>query len=275
MRDPDEGVDPAGLIVTGVGSEHVPAPFGPVIDTATEAVATTGAGRSLYLYGSVATGLAKTRTSDVDLLTFGMDTERAKALAQRLSQEFADRCRSVDIAVAQLPDLVGSGDAAYGNRVFLRHYCVHLCGPALHEGMPDFPADQRAARGFNGDIDLHARRWRSELQAGCVPAALGRRVARKSLLATAGLVSVHDHTWTTDRQSAAQRWSEIEPAWAASLTELSAWSESWHQPTARGRETRSTATSLTSSTPSPPWSGCGAATKAATSAAPRKRRRSL
>jgi uncharacterized protein len=232
MRDPGEGVDPAGFIVTGVGAKRVPAPFGPVIDAAIEAVGTTGSGWSLYLYGSVATGMARTPTSDVDLLTFGMDEEPAETLAQRLTQDFADRCRSVDIAVAQQSDLVGIGDAAYGNRVFLRHYCLHLCGPPLHAGLPDFPADHRAARGFNGDIGIHARRWRSDLHDGSVPAVLGRRVARKSLMATAGLVSVHDHTWTTDRRSAAQRWSEIEPAWATSLTELSAWSESWHQPTA-------------------------------------------
>jgi hypothetical protein len=55
-------------------------------------------------------------------------------------------------------------------------------------------------------------------------------LARKSLLATAGLVSVHDHTWTTDRRSAAHRWEQIEPVWAASLNELIAWSESWHEP---------------------------------------------
>ena len=232
MRDPVEGVDAAGFVVTGVGFDRVPATFRPVIDAATEAVGTTGASSSLYLYGSVATGMAKTPTSDVDLLTFGMDTEPAESLARHLSREFAGRCRSVDIAVAQPSDLVGSGDAVYGNRVFLRHYCVHLCGPPRHAGLPDFPADQHAARGLNGDIDIHAERWRSDLQGGCVPAALGRRVARKTLLATAGLVSVHDHTWTTDRQSAAQRWNEIEPAWAMSLTELVAWSESWHQPTA-------------------------------------------
>ena len=232
MRDPVEGVDAAGFVVTGVGSDRVPAPFAPVIDAATEAVGTTCAWSSLYLYGSVATGMAKTPTSDVDLLTFGMDTETAEALGHRLSQEFAGRCRSVDIAIAQPPDLVGSGDAAYGARLFLRHYCVHLCGPPRHAGLPDFPADQHAARGLNGDIDIHAESWGSELHGGGVPAALGRRVARKTLLATAGMVSIHDDTWTTDRLSAAQRWSEIEPAWATSLTELTAWSESWHQPTA-------------------------------------------
>jgi hypothetical protein len=50
---------------------------------------------------------------------------------------------------------------------------------------------------------------------------LGRRVARKTLLAVAGLVSVHDTTWTTDREGATQRWSVIDPPlsapWSTSL----------------------------------------------------------
>jgi len=43
---------------------------------------------------------------------------------------------------------------------------------------------------------------------------LGVRVARKTLLAVAGLVSVHDRTWTTGRSRAVWRWSELDPALA-------------------------------------------------------------
>ena len=52
---------------------------------------------------------------------------------------------------------------------------------------------------------------------------LGVRVARKTLLAVAGLVSVHDHCWTTDRSRAVQRWSELEPGLAAELSRLYSW----------------------------------------------------
>jgi hypothetical protein len=88
-----------------------------------------------------------------------------------------------------------------------------------------YPADARAARGFNGDIAEHAGRWRNA-DDDADPAALARRVGRKSLLAVAGLVSVHDGTWTTDREFAARRWAELHPEWAASLHDLLAWSES-------------------------------------------------
>ena len=236
VRDPHEGVDSAGMIATGVGLDRVPVSFRPVIDAAIEAVAKTGGERSLYLYGSVATGTARTPASDVDLLTFGLEAERAETVAHRLSRQFVALCRSVDLAVAQPADLVGGGDAVYGNRVFLRHYCIHLCGPQLHAGLPAFPADRRAARGLNGDIAFHAQRWRSELHDGADAAAVGRRLARKTLLATAGLVSVHDRTWTTDRLSAARRWGEIELGWARPLSELVAWSDSAHKPKASAVE---------------------------------------
>jgi anti-sigma regulatory factor (Ser/Thr protein kinase) len=96
--------------------------------------------------------------------------------------------------------------------VFLRHYCVLLAGSDAHRPKHDFAGDRRAARGFNGDIAQHVQRWRNALEADDDAGLLAQRMARKSLLAVAGLVSVHDHTWTTDRETSAHRWSEIEPA---------------------------------------------------------------
>jgi uncharacterized protein len=227
MRDPAEGVDQSGCIVTGVRRDRIPLDFEPIIDAAIEAVSSTNAAPcSLYLYGSVATGAARSPRSDVDLLTIGVDEQMASALSHRLSDEFHDRCRAVDVGVAQLADLEGDDDRAYGNRVFLRHYCIHLCGPVVRPGLPAFPADRRAARGFNGDIEIQARRWRSELDRGVEPSELARRIARKSLLAVSGLVSIHDGTWTTDRAWAARRWSQVEPALARELERLMSWSES-------------------------------------------------
>lgn len=51
----------------------------------------------------------------------------------------------------------------------------------------------------------------------------GRRIARKTLHAVAGLVSVHDAIWTTDRERAARRWSDVHPTLRAGLEELLAW----------------------------------------------------
>lgn len=233
MHDPLEGVTARGTIATGASRDRVPAPFEPVLNAAVSAVHVSDPTASLYLYGSVATGMAQTAASDVDLLTVGLPSADAGGVSRALSVEFSTLCRAVEVAVAQREDFLGEADAAYGSRVFLRHYCVHLVGPDLHSALPDFAADVRAARGFNGDMGIHAVRWRTALEGGADPIQLSRRLARKSLLAVAGLVSMHDATWTTDRAAAAARWAEIEPSLADGLNMLVTWSRGTGSPDSR------------------------------------------
>lgn len=171
------------------------------------------------------------RAPDVDLLA--LDLADASALGRLLSARYAGLCRGVEIATATTADLTGDTDAAYGYRVFLRHYCVHLAGPDPAAALPGFPADVRAARGLNGDIARDYRRWRRELERGRpAPDQLGVHAARKTLLAVAGLVSVRDGTWTTDRSGAARRWGEHEPNLSAPLRRLLSWVTTGRRPTA-------------------------------------------
>jgi len=126
---------------------------------------------------------------------------------------------------AAAADFAGDNDEAYGFRVILRHYCVHLAGPDPSSALSAFPADVRAARSFNGDLGQHLQRWRAQLASGTLAAdLLGVLAARKTLLAVAGLVSVHDHTWTTERSSGVRRWSALEPRLAAHLDQMNSWS---------------------------------------------------
>ena len=162
-HDPLEGVTSAGMIVTGAHRSRVPVDFKPVIDKAVERLGSFEGAHSLYVYGSVATGTARVGYSDVDLVTVGLDAATSRRLGETLSVDFPKLCRGVEVGAAQASAYWGSDDKAYGNRVFLRHYCVHLAGPDIGDGLPDFPADQAAARGFNGDIGLYADRWRTEL----------------------------------------------------------------------------------------------------------------
>lgn len=245
MRDPWEGIAPDGTIVTGADRRRVSAAFEPVLTAYIAAIDDPRV--SVYLYGSVATGVAHVGVSDVDLLTIGLSDAAAGAVQQLLSGRFRHLTRAVEIGAAQPQDFSGEGDQAYGNRVFLKHYCVLLAGPSRHAALPRAAADARAARGFNGDIDRHFQGWRAALHGQPdAPrldiASLGRRVARKTLLAVAGLVSVHDITWTTDRVSAAHRWSQVRPSFASLSASLVQWSEGatsasreqLHQSLARG-----------------------------------------
>jgi hypothetical protein len=212
------------MIVTGACRRRIAAEFKPALSRAVEQVSAIDGHHSLYVYGSVATGTARAGSSDLDLVTVGLSPAIAARIGQDLSAEFAHLCRGVDIGAAQRSDYGRPGDEAHGNRVFLRHYCVHLAGVDVGHDLPDFPADEAAARGFNGDIGLCADRWRVDVLRDPYPILLGRRVARKLLLAVAGLVSVHDAGWTTDRVAAAWRWGLLRPDLASALQELVNWS---------------------------------------------------
>ena len=174
MRDPREGVSPRGTIVTGAGRDRVPASYEPVLVAASDLVESYRARGSLYLYGSVATGQARVPSSDVDLWTINVGPDVSSVIGQALSRRFSRLCRAVNIrAGSEARDYLGNTDAAYGKRVFLRHYCVHLSGVAHHESLPDFPADVRAARGLNGDIAIRAQRWRLAAPPGRRPRRAG------------------------------------------------------------------------------------------------------
>ena len=145
MGDPREGVAADGTIVTGADRSRVPAAFEPVL---ADAVALAGdRGASLYVYGSVANGTVRPGLSDVDLLSVGLADP--PGVGRVLSARYAELCRGVEVSPATAADLAGDSDSAYGFRVFLRHYCVHLAGPDPSAAFPAFPADVRAARGFN------------------------------------------------------------------------------------------------------------------------------
>ena len=223
MRDPLEGLSESGTIRTGADIRRVGEAFRPVHHAAIAMIQERDNSASVYAYGSVVTGQARVGVSDVDLLTIGPSADDANLIGAELSTRFAGICRGVEIGVAKAGDFVGGSDESYGNRVFLRHYCVLLAGPDLRHPKHDFAGDRHAARGFNGDIGRHAHRWRNALDAGEETGLIAQRMARKSLLAVAGLVSIHDHTWTTDRETSADRWSRIAPEHRAGLARLMSW----------------------------------------------------
>lgn len=234
MKDPNEGLTPEGFIKTGVQRDRVAPLFEQVIEAALREVKEIEGDLQLdavsaFLYGSVSTGTAVPPISDLDLLTVGIPLDAAERAAHALSIRFRDLCRGVEIAAARKEDFLGEADEAYGGRVFLRHYCLHLYGSKVVNFGDSFPGDVRAARGFNGDIETHYKRWGNQI-VEMDPEQLGYRIARKSLLAVAGLVSIHDHIWTTDRKSSALRWVHLNPQWHPMMDKLIAWSEGTERP---------------------------------------------
>jgi len=209
-----------GSIVTGVARHRIETPFLGVVDEAVQWSGTLELPEaSLLLYGSVATGAAVVGRSDVDLLAVGISNEQAHAMSSALSDSWGELCRGVEVSAVSHDDLTKDGDEAHGLLVFLRHYCVPLAGRDQWRALPPCAADAAAARGFNGDIDRHLERWRVSTP----DLVLCRRAARKSLLAAAGLHSVLDATWTTDRARGAAAWRRRRPDLAEDIHHLEHW----------------------------------------------------
>lgn len=175
MRDPHEGLDSDGFITTGVRRDRVSRVYEPVLEAATASlVARLSCNGNvgcqdaveLHLYGSVATGMARPNGSDVDLFTIGVSGDAIASLSGELSRLFASLCRGVEIGAGQPNNYVGESDAAYGNRVFLRHYSVCLYGSDSLRSDAPFRGDAHAARGFNGDIGRCLTQWRQAARAG-------------------------------------------------------------------------------------------------------------
>lgn len=225
MRDPFERRAADATIRTGARRDRIARIYEPVLTAAVELIQAAEPSASVAVYGSVATGQALPPGSDVDLVAVGLPSPVARALGDDLTTRFVGLCREVAISAYPRAHLWDVTEAAYGDRVFLRHYCVHLAGTQDSREWPPFPADKRAAGGFNGDIAVCAQRWREAVGVQA-PERLGRALARKTLLAVSGLVSIHDEVWTTDRATAARRWSVVRPQDAAALTTLLSWSDS-------------------------------------------------
>ena len=127
-------------------------------------------------------------------------------------QEHIDPLPGVEVAAATAEDLAGDTDAAYGCRVFLRHCCFHLPGPDPSAALPAFlrtptllAVSTATSASISGDGGRAGVRDGGRGPAGCP-------VARKALLAVAGLVSVHDDTRTTGRSRAVRRSGELDPS---------------------------------------------------------------
>ena len=181
-HDPLEGISSAGKIVTGASFKKITSDFRPIVEEAVNLVDENTDGASLYLYGSVATGTAVVKHSDVDFVLIGNAPLVADYASEKLSNKFIDLCRGVELGFAQHSDYKLQSDEAYGNRAFLRHYCVHLTGKNLKEELPDFEADRAAARGFNGNIGTVAESWKINAFTTENPQLFARQLARKPYL---------------------------------------------------------------------------------------------
>lgn len=215
-RDPAEGVDADGYIVTGADVAHIPPVYRPVLDDCVATMTAAFGDRldGLYLYGSIATGQARPPDSDVDLLALWgstVDGDEVAAVATALSTRHSGSVREVGLAQATPESVRLPADQA-----FLKHYCVPLSGRDVRPELPRFRPSRALADGFNDDLPAVVHRLRSTVDGAPDPTArliATRKAARRLLLAAATIESVSHATWSTDRGTGAALLARHHPQW--------------------------------------------------------------
>jgi uncharacterized protein len=209
-RDPAEGVDADGYLVTGAAVANVAAAYRPVIADCVATLTRFPALDGLYLYGSVATGQARPPDSDLDLLALWSSTVDGVATAvAALSTRHSAVVREVGLAQAPVESLAEEAD-----RCFLKHYCVPLAGRDRRPSLPRFRPSRALADGFNGDLTPTLE---SIVARAATPAA-AERALRRVLLAVATIESVSHATWSTDRATGAALLRQHHPEWTDAVT---------------------------------------------------------
>jgi hypothetical protein len=204
-RDPAEGVDADGYLVTGAARANIPPAYRPVVDDCVAAMTAFPELDGLYLYGSVATGRARPPDSDLDLLALWTSTVDVSATVATLSARHAAVVREVGLAEAGVESLADEAD-----RCFLKHYCVPLAGRDRRADLPRCRPSRRLALGFAGDLPVLLR---SIVDTAPTPEVAARKAARRLLLGVATIESASHGTWTTDRATGAALLSRHHPEW--------------------------------------------------------------
>jgi hypothetical protein len=219
-RDPAEGVDADGFLVTGADVAHILPVYRLVLDDCVATLTAAFGSRldGLYLYGSVATGQADL----LALWTSTVDSGEVAAVASTLSARHGALVREVAVAEATPESIRSEADQA-----FLKHYCVPLSGRDIRPGLPRFRPSRSLADGFNDDLPAVVHRLRSTVDSAPDPAArlaATRKAARRLLLATATVESVSHATWSTDRGTGAALLAQHHPQWTDVAVRALDWS---------------------------------------------------
>lgn len=160
---------------------------------------------SIYLYGSVATGKAKSPTSDLDLVvvlktkpTPKLKTQ-LKELENSLSQKYIKIFREVGFAITYKNEVL-RGKEAFGWRFFLTILSVKIFGDNLFQKVMKFSPTKKLARNLHSDVDKNIKDAIKKIKsANSEEAKLQIKSIMKKIIRTAFSIIMEDENyWTTD-----------------------------------------------------------------------------
>jgi uncharacterized protein len=219
------GVDKKGFIITKVGLRKIKPDFKKVQDTIKKEVINKFGDKihSLYLYGSVATGKAHIKTSDLDLLLI-LKQKPSSKISNRiiefenyLSSEYINLFRNIGISITNADKVKKD---TYGWGCFIKHLCICLYGENLGRNLPNFKPSKKVAKAFNGDIGKHIKTVLEKLKETTNPQEIYlicRGIMRKIVHTGFCLVMERERSWTTDLKKSYEIFSKYYPKQSACM----------------------------------------------------------
>ena len=166
---------------------------------------------SIYLYGSVATGKAKSPSSDLDILVIlkeppsSLLTNAFNDLGREHSLTKSHLFREVGLGVTDLSVVLYGGDPL-GWRFFIQILCVRLYGEELYDEEPLFRPTTALARELQSDMAEAMRRAVERIRATSREEQRIRiqGAMKKIIRAAFGLVMERENHWTVDLDEMAE-----------------------------------------------------------------------
>ncbi|MDP2585927.1 MAG: nucleotidyltransferase domain-containing protein [Candidatus Levybacteria bacterium] len=219
------GVDKNGFIITEVGLNKVKPAFQKVLDKIKNEVINKFGGKihGLYLYGSVATGKARIKSSDLDLLLVLQQKPTPKIknevseFQNYLTAEHLNTFRDVGISLTHADEIKKD---AYGWGCFIKYLCVCLYGENLGKNLPKFKPSKKVAKAFNGDIGKHIKTVLEKLKSTPDPqevSSVCSSTMRKIVRTGFCLVMEQEQSWTTDLKKSCEIFSKYYPKQSANM----------------------------------------------------------
>jgi predicted nucleotidyltransferase len=202
------GFDTEGYIEICCAVEKISTTFLPVLEGSIALLKSTFQTRlhSIYLYGSIATGQAVLKQSDIDLLIIfsgplsESDHAEIKYVAHSLSASHQSLVREVGLAVVSLEEALAK-ESLSGFGCFIKHLCVCVDGEDIRPLFPKFRPSIEVARGFNGDYAAVMKARFEELAKmdhSKMAQPVIRQICRKTVRTGFSLVMPRMGCWTTD-----------------------------------------------------------------------------
>lgn len=230
-----DGLDTEGYIEICCAVDKISSVFLPVLNGSIAALKSTFEAKlhSIYLYGSVATGQAMLKHSDLDILVIfacpmsDIDHAEIKRVGGTLSASYQSSVREVGLAITSLQEALAEENLS-GLGCFIKHLCVCVDGEDIRPLFPKFRPSIEVARGFNADYAAVMQAKLEELaktDQTIVVQSLIRQMCRKTIRTGFSLVMPRLNCWTTDLESSFNCFCHYYPEKRSSMAPILDWTQ--------------------------------------------------